>query len=95
MNVNKEFKELTKKWVVAVNRDAFIANEMSGLSILNQVIIFLSNSKKLKPNAVPSLSDFPVHLTVRGRRNLQEEKVLKLPLEKNQSKSTLSFLVNV
>ena len=57
-------KELTQKWVVAMKRDAFLPNESSRLCNNH----FKPNDsffkfKKLELNAVPSLFDFPAHLT--------------------------------
>ena len=75
--MHQQDKELTKKWVVAMKRDDFIPNEISRLctSHFKPNDYLFSNSKKLKPNAVPSLFDFPAHRAVRGI-NLQEEKII-------------------
>ena len=58
-------KELTQKWVVAMKRDAFLPNESSRLcnNHFKPNDYLFSNSKNLKLNAVPSLFDFPAHLT--------------------------------
>ena len=62
--------ELCKKWIVASKRDDFVPSNASFICsdhFAKEDYLF-SNSKKLKPNSIPSKFNFPVHLQPSGTK---------------------------
>ena len=55
--------ELCKKWIVASKHDDFVPSNASFICSdhFTKEDYLFSNSKKLKPNSVPSKFNFPVH----------------------------------
>ena len=70
--------ELLKKWIVASKRDDFIPSQASYMCSdhFTRDDYLFSNSKRLKPNSVPSKFDFPQHLQPTGSKR-------KAPFQRN------------